>query len=202
MPAVAERRCPSALGGLNTFPSLQPWLEAGRRQANGVLYQERRFTLGDPLFPIVIWSLEGPRDSAPIDYGVIPDGCADVVFEGASGRAYFSGTLTGLHRFRIMPGERYFGMRLPCHVFAAVTRVPAGEIVGAFASIEDFSRRDLPRLFGTVRPSATFAENARNLAAWVERSLAENTVDSRVRETFAVLPETEPEDHRTTDIRV
>jgi AraC-like DNA-binding protein len=190
MPSVVEHYLPSAPHRLNAFPSLQPWLKAGMRQENGVLYQERRFNLGDSLFPIVIWSLDGPRNSAPIEYRVFPDGCADVIFEKTSGRGYFSGTLTGSHSFRIMPREHYLGMRLPCHVFAAVTRVPAGEIVDSFASIDDFSIRDLPQIFDAWQSSAPFVENARIIAAFVERRLSENAVDLRVRETFSALSTT------------
>jgi AraC-like DNA-binding protein len=160
------------------------------RQVNGVLYQERRFNLGDPLFPVVVWSLDGPRSSAPIDYRIFPDGCADVVFERVSGRGYFSGTITEAQSFRIMPGEHYLGMRLPCPLFAAVTRVPAGEIVNTFTSIRDFSRANLPRVFKTWRPSAPFAENARAIAAFVEKRLGEYPVDLRVRETFSALTTT------------
>jgi len=122
-------------------PALRPWVEC-------------------------FWTRRGEAPaSANLEQRVLPDGCADLVFDLAAGEAMAVGTMT--KPLVLPPGRRsdFFGVRFRPGRAAAFLRIPLAEITDARVPLRDLWRTDVAERLVTVhdRVSALESELIRRL---------------------------------------
>ena len=97
----------------------------------------REFAPSPPLHALVAcrWLRELPADDASDSTLVLPDGCVDLIWR--DGKLVVAGLDLTARRSPVRPGAAIVGIRLRPGVAGAVFGVPASELVGARAPLED-----------------------------------------------------------------
>jgi AraC-like DNA-binding protein len=116
------------------------------------------------------------RDEADGEHRVLPDGCADLVFDLTAGEGMAVGTMTKPLTVPRFPGSEFLGVRFRPGRAAAFLRLPLAEITDARVPVADLWR-DLPPIENVTTLEAALLRRLdpgrdRRVDAAVERIIA------------------------------
>jgi AraC-like DNA-binding protein len=98
------------------------------------------------------------RGGAPREQRVLPDGCADLVFDLADGEGEAVGTMTKPLIFTAGGASEFLGVRFRPGRAAAFLRIPLAEITDARVPLRDLWRRDLTDELLSIEDRVGFLE--------------------------------------------
>lgn len=136
------------------FHPIQPWVLADGSQRDGLTYRE--YPVGAPYdaFFLKVWTLSG-ISSKPARYHIIPDGCADMVFDREAGEGTLFGTMSTPQTVSMSERVAIFGVRMAAHVMPALTGIPASAIRDATPTFGEASQPHLRAVFAETADPLT-----------------------------------------------
>jgi AraC-like DNA-binding protein len=134
-----------------------------------VTYRELRPTAALQPWVECYWT-RGEDDGACTPNRILPDGCADLVFDLTHDDAFAVGTMTTALVLPPSPGQRFFGVRFRPGRAAAFLRIPLAEITDARVPLRELWKQ-APRLAGVLLTRADGEGPSRAHVANIEQEL-------------------------------